>query len=118
MGAALQAADLVVSRAGAATLGEFPHFALPAILVPYPHAWRYQQVNAEYLKKHGAAEILPDAELDERLAPLIAELMQDEDKRLRMREAMRTLARPAAAQKISQLLQNLAKGAYRQRTMK
>jgi UDP-N-acetylglucosamine--N-acetylmuramyl-(pentapeptide) pyrophosphoryl-undecaprenol N-acetylglucosamine transferase len=115
MGAALQTADLAVARAGASTLGEFPHFALPAVLVPYPHAWRYQQVNAEYLERHDAAMILNDTDLGEHLLPLIETLIKDDDKRRRMREAMQSLAQPAAAKKISKLLHQLAHDANRER---
>lgn len=108
MGAALTVADLVLSRAGASTLGEFPLFGLPAILVPYPHAWRYQHVNAQYLAQRGAALVIEDAELPARLLPLVRELIHDHDRRERMSRAMRALARPSAAKSVAQLLQSLA----------
>ena len=108
MGAALAAADLVVNRAGASSLGEFTAFGLPAILVPYPHAWRYQQVNAEYLERHGAAHIIQDADLSEQLLPAIRDLISNPSKRENMRQAMSSLARLDAAQSISKLLYGLA----------
>jgi len=100
MADALCAADLSVCRAGASTLGELPAVGLPAILVPYPFAWRYQQVNAEYLHKHGAAEIVPNDDLPARLLPLVTELIENREKRLRMSTAMHSLAAPNAAQLI------------------
>jgi len=107
MGAALTAADLVLSRAGASSLGEFPLFGLPAILVPYPYAWRYQKVNAEFLVKQGAAVLLKDADLPERILPLVRELIRGDQRRNAMSAAMKKLARPQAAASIAQTLQNL-----------
>ena len=107
MGAALRLADVVVSRAGASILGEFPSFGAPAILVPYPHAWRYQRLNAEYLAKHGAAVIVKDSDLSRRLLPTALELMNDPERRAKMRQAMRKLAMPDAASNIFQLLESL-----------
>ena len=108
MGAALAAADLVVSRAGASTLGEFPLFGLPAILVPYPHAWRYQKVNADYLAQRGAAVVLEDNRLKGDLYTTICTLMDNPGKMDAMQKSMRELARPQAAQAIAAQLAELA----------
>jgi UDP-N-acetylglucosamine--N-acetylmuramyl-(pentapeptide) pyrophosphoryl-undecaprenol N-acetylglucosamine transferase len=107
IGAALTAADLVLSRAGASVLGEFPLFGLPAILVPYPYAWRYQQVNANYLAQKGAALVLPDEELADRLLVVVQELMRDQPRREAMRQAMRALAQPEAAKAVAQVIDSL-----------
>lgn len=108
MGAALASADLVVSRAGASSLGEFPLFGLPAVLVPYPYAWRYQKVNAESLVKRGAAVLLEDARLQTELVPTVQSLLANGTRLKSMREAMRALARPQAAADIARQLADLA----------
>jgi UDP-N-acetylglucosamine--N-acetylmuramyl-(pentapeptide) pyrophosphoryl-undecaprenol N-acetylglucosamine transferase len=97
MGLALAAADLVVSRAGASVLGELPLMGLPAILVPYPFAWRYQKVNADYLVEQGAAERLDDEKLSQELLPTLENLLNDEMRWAAMRESARRLARPESA---------------------
>jgi UDP-N-acetylglucosamine--N-acetylmuramyl-(pentapeptide) pyrophosphoryl-undecaprenol N-acetylglucosamine transferase len=104
MGAALASADLVVSRAGASILGEFPFFGLPAILIPYPHAWRYQKVNADFLAERGAAVILKDELLKDELMPVVKDLLANALKRAAMRKAMKSLAKPQAAQIIADQL--------------
>lgn len=112
MGAALAAADLVISRAGASTLGEFPHFELPAILIPYPHAWRYQKVNAAYLQAHGGAWMVKDGSMEAELMPLILDLLEHPEKLKEMREKMARLNRPSAARDIAALIKQTAgKGA-------
>lgn len=108
MGAALRAADLALCRAGASSLGEFPLFGLPAILVPYPHAWRYQKVNAEYLTRRGGAVILRDEELPDKITSSVLALMFDPGRRAEMSAAMEELAKPEAAESIAKELTDLA----------
>jgi len=108
MGAALAVADLAVSRAGAATLGEFPAFGVPAILVPYPYAWHYQKVNAQYLVQRGAARMIEDQDLPDKLFPTVQALVRDRARREAMRQAMQSLAHPAAAQSIAHMIRDLA----------
>jgi UDP-N-acetylglucosamine--N-acetylmuramyl-(pentapeptide) pyrophosphoryl-undecaprenol N-acetylglucosamine transferase len=106
--AAFSSADLVISRAGASTLGELPLFGLPAVLVPYPYAWRYQKVNADYLEKHGAAVTLPENRLEDELLGLVTDLLDDAQRLDAMRAAMRSLARPDAAKNIADQVRNLS----------
>jgi len=108
MGAALAAADLVISRAGASTLGEYPLFGLPAILVPYPYAWRYQKVNASYLEDRGAAVVIRDEDLETELLTQIQTLISDTDRLSQMSQAMASLAAPSAAGEIARILHEMA----------
>ncbi|HET7376239.1 MAG TPA: undecaprenyldiphospho-muramoylpentapeptide beta-N-acetylglucosaminyltransferase [Anaerolineae bacterium] len=107
MGLALAAADLAVSRAGASILGEYPLFGLPSILIPYPYAWRYQKVNADYLASRGAAIRLSDDEtLSVKLPAEIDRLLQNDAELQAMRVAARSLARPDAAGKLANEIQS------------
>ncbi|GAB4417609.1 MAG: UDP-N-acetylglucosamine--N-acetylmuramyl-(pentapeptide) pyrophosphoryl-undecaprenol N-acetylglucosamine transferase [Anaerolineales bacterium] len=108
MGAALAAADLAISRAGASSIGEYPFFGLPAVLVPYPYAWRYQKVNADYLTRHGAAVLLEDQRLEADLLTVVKGLLQNPEKLAAMRKAMRRLSKPGAAQAIVRQIVELA----------
>jgi len=108
MGAALAAADVTVSRAGASTLGEYPLFGLPAILVPYPYAWRYQKVNADMLAKRGGALVIEDAKLSSGLYLTVEKLLESPEKLESMRQAMCALSVPDASARIAAQLIELA----------
>jgi undecaprenyldiphospho-muramoylpentapeptide beta-N-acetylglucosaminyltransferase len=110
MGAALAAADLIISRAGAGVLGEFTYYGTPAILIPYPHAWRYQRVNAEWLAERGAAVIVRDEDLPGQIVTVVKELIEDEERLRLMSSASRKLARPDAAERLAKLLLSLGQG--------
>ena len=64
MADAYAAADLVLARAGASTLGELAALGKPSILVPYPFAAEaHQAANAARFEQAGAAIVLSDDRL-------------------------------------------------------
>jgi UDP-N-acetylglucosamine--N-acetylmuramyl-(pentapeptide) pyrophosphoryl-undecaprenol N-acetylglucosamine transferase len=101
------AADLVISRAGAASLSEFSHFALPSVLIPFPFASdRHQHRNAEAFRNAGASEMLEEkTATPEALALLVANLLADGRRRDRMAAAAAALLPHGAAVLVADVLE-------------
>jgi len=90
---AYSAADLVISRAGAASLSELSHFGLASILIPYPYATDdHQTFNAKVFAEAGAAEVQAERCLTpEIFSPLITNLLSDDARREKMSRAARMI---------------------------
>jgi UDP-N-acetylglucosamine--N-acetylmuramyl-(pentapeptide) pyrophosphoryl-undecaprenol N-acetylglucosamine transferase len=103
---ALALADLAVSRAGAMATSEFLARGIPALLVPFPYAAAdHQSRNAQALAEAGAAEHLPESELDARdFWSRIRRLVEDRRALEAMARAARSRGRPEAAVEIAAAL--------------
>jgi UDP-N-acetylglucosamine--N-acetylmuramyl-(pentapeptide) pyrophosphoryl-undecaprenol N-acetylglucosamine transferase len=103
----MAAADLVISRAGAMTVGELAAVGRPAILVPFAAATNnHQEFNARALESAGGAVVITERELTpERLAGAIAELASSPATLEAMGAAQRRVARPDATGAIVDLIE-------------
>lgn len=109
MPAALAAADVAVSRAGAMATAELLAWGIPAILVPLPTAAAdHQTGNARALAEAGAAVHLPQSEATpERLWAELTFLATSDARRDAMSARALARARPQAAREIAQRLLTL-----------
>jgi UDP-N-acetylglucosamine--N-acetylmuramyl-(pentapeptide) pyrophosphoryl-undecaprenol N-acetylglucosamine transferase len=107
------ASSLVIGRAGAGTVTELAALGLPAILIPLPGARGDEQTaNARVLADTGAAVLLPETELTpERLVREVADLLADPGRRETMAAHARALATPDAAERLVDLVLELARSA-------
>jgi UDP-N-acetylglucosamine--N-acetylmuramyl-(pentapeptide) pyrophosphoryl-undecaprenol N-acetylglucosamine transferase len=107
---AIAAADLVIARAGAATIAEMTSIGRPAILIPFPYAaGDHQLKNARALAKAGAALCVEQKNADATgLADAIEGLLADDERRSAMAEASRRQGRPHAAHDVATDLLSLA----------
>jgi len=111
--AAFAAADLVVCRSGASTLAEILCAGLPSILVPYPHAAAdHQTMNARTVAEAGAAVLIPDADVKERLGTEIREILAHPERRMAMGVAARSLAFPAASRTLAAAVVKLMRASH------
>ena len=94
---AYSASDLIISRAGATTISELLFFKLPAIISPYPYAYKHQLQNAKLLQQKGCAVIIEDSQLDnDMFKETIESLITDRGKLNKMRLAFGTSPIPDA----------------------
>jgi len=101
--AALAAADLVVSRAGAMTLAEVSAWGIASVLIPLPSsAAGHQHANAEALARADAAVLLEQREASgTALGSLVAQLVSAPARLAHMGDAAGRRARPNAALEIA-----------------
>lgn len=93
----LPAADVVVTRAGGATLSEICSLGLPSVLIPSPYVTaNHQEENAKRLANHGAARMLREVDLTPDALWQALTRILDDGQEAPMRDAARKLATPNA----------------------
>ena len=105
----LSAADLLIGRSGAVSVAEYAAASVPSICMPYPyHKDLHQYLNAGKLVEAGAAVIVDDVENEkdrnEWLWEELEPLLKNNNARLLMKQACKSVARPDAAHKIAEVL--------------
>lgn len=101
MASAYKAADLVISRAGAASISELQALGKASVLVPSPNvAEDHQTHNAMALVKRNAAELVKDDEAREILINKALELIDNPDKLKQMSENILQMGITDSAERI------------------
>jgi UDP-N-acetylglucosamine--N-acetylmuramyl-(pentapeptide) pyrophosphoryl-undecaprenol N-acetylglucosamine transferase len=110
MASAMATADLVVARAGAATIAEICAAGKPSLLVPFPFAADdHQAKNAAAMEAAGASIAVADAEMTgKRLFDAAARLIGAPEVLAAMARAARGRARPDAAKRAAAVLEEFA----------
>ena len=108
----LAAADLIICRAGAATIAEVCASGTPCIMVPSPNVTgNHQEKNARVLEDAGAAAVVREADCDGRsLYETAKAILSDPERTGGMRTAARGMAVVDAAERIYQTAIELARG--------
>lgn len=103
-----QAADVVVTRAGATTMAELAAIGVATIIVPSPYlAGDHQTKNAQVYEKAGAAVVLNEFDLKDKPALLydaVVDLLNDKAKRNKLAKNLRTFAKPDALDGMTKMI--------------
>ena len=107
---AYSAADLALSRSGAASLSELSHFGIPSILIPFPFAAEnHQALNAAIFAREGAAIVVEHGQVSvETFAREIEGLLRAPDRLDNMSRAARKLSPENAAESVADTIEHAA----------
>ena len=102
----------MIGRAGAGTVCEFAIAGRPSILVPLAIALDDDQgQNAQVLADAGGAVVARENQLTvDSLANALEKLLTNPERLARMSAAARTIARPDAAERLADLVEQTAQG--------
>ncbi|GAC1387096.1 MAG: undecaprenyldiphospho-muramoylpentapeptide beta-N-acetylglucosaminyltransferase [Candidatus Saccharimonadales bacterium] len=102
------AADIIVTRGGANTLGELAMQGRTCIVVPNPLlTGGHQLKNARYYEEQGAVKVVEESDLNTKLFDMICALLDNQILSQKLAQRLSTLAKPQAARAVAQLLVDL-----------
>ena len=107
----IDAAQLVVARAGASSIADLTVIGRPSILIPLAAAVRDEQTaNANALVSAGGAFLIQESELtSEGLSGHIKAILSDGDGAIAMAKAAAAQGKPEATQELAALVEKLVK---------
>jgi UDP-N-acetylglucosamine--N-acetylmuramyl-(pentapeptide) pyrophosphoryl-undecaprenol N-acetylglucosamine transferase len=95
------AADFIISRAGAGSLSELCSVGKPLILIPSPNVTANHQFhNADALARKGAAMVIKENELPAQFETVFTSLVTDNEAKAKMSLALKSLAKTDASKAI------------------
>ena len=108
----MAAADVIISRAGASTLNEIAASGTPCVLIPSPNVTNdHQTKNAKILADRGGAVLLPEGEnMGKKLFDTVSGLLADQEARMNMSAALRSMVVADSAERICDMIEQLAAG--------
>jgi len=111
MDLAFALADLIVSRAGAATVSEISALGIPAVYVPYAVGNGEQALNAQSAVDAGAAIVIPDADLTaDRVRSQVVPLLADDARRAAMRQAAASVGTRTGTRNVVAMIDEALRG--------
>ena len=107
----MAAADVVIGRAGSATCNEIAAAGTPCILIPSPNVTNnHQEKNARVLEEAGGAVVVLEKDCNpEKMYELVTALLAEENRRQEMTKALHSLVKSDSAQRICDIVEELAK---------